>query len=287
MQAFRAFCCSFSALLGSRPVSAAPQLSPYKIAAWVALGAYPAVFRGKMTGMVFLFAMRGGILFVVLIRTIVLYLLIIGGLRLLGKRQLGELEPSELTLTLIIADLASVPMQDNGIPLLAGLIPIIVLLCLSSILSVLSAKSVRFRALLCGRPSVVISDGVVVERELRRNRVTVDELLEELRIQGYADLGAIKFAVLESNGQLSVLPRASQMPVTASQMKVKAQETGLPVIVISDGRLLFRNLTAQGKDEKWLYRQLAANGLTSPKQVFLLTVDQLGNTYCVPKEGKQ
>lgn len=240
-----------------------------------------------MTGMVFLFAMRGGILFVVLIRTIVLYLLIIGGLRLLGKRQLGELEPSELTLTLIIADLASVPMQDNGIPLLAGLIPIIVLLCLSSILSVLSAKSVRFRALLCGRPSVVISDGVVVERELRRNRVTVDELLEELRIQGYADLGAIKFAVLESNGQLSVLPRASQMPVTASQMKVKAQETGLPVIVISDGRLLFRNLTAQGKDEKWLYRQLAANGLTSPKQVFLLTVDQLGNTYCVPKEGKQ
>lgn len=240
-----------------------------------------------MTGMVFLFAMRGGILFVVLIRTIVLYLLIIGGLRLLGKRQLGELEPSELTLTLIIADLASVPMQDNGIPLLAGLIPIIVLLCLSSILSVLSAKSVRFRALLCGRPSVVISDGVVVERELRRNRVTVDELLEELRIQGYADLGAIKFAVLESNGQLSVLPRASQMPVTASQMKVQAQETGLPVIVISDGRLLFRNLTAQGKDEKWLYRQLAANGLTSPKQVFLLTVDQLGNTYCVPKEGKQ
>lgn len=225
------------------------------------------------------------LLFVVLVRTIVLYLFLIAGLRLLGKRQLGELEPAELTLALIIADLASVPMQDNGIPLLTGIIPIVVLLCLATILSVLSAKSVRFRHLLCGRPSVVVSDGQVVEQELRRNRLTVDELMEELRIQGYADLRVVKFAVLETNGQLSVLPRASQMPVTAAQMKVKTEETGLPVIVISDGRLLSRNLSAQGRDEKWLYRQLAAHGLTSPKQVFLLTVDQLGNTYCVAKEG--
>lgn len=224
-------------------------------------------------------------MFVVLIRTVVLYLFIIIGLRLLGKRQLGELEPAELTLALIIADLASVPMQDNGIPLLTGLIPIVVLLCMATILSVLTTKSVRFRHLMCGRPSVVISDGQVIEQELRRNRLTLDELLEELRIQGYADLRVVKFAVLETNGKLSVLPRASQMPVTAKQMKIKTEETGLPVIVISDGRLLERNLSAQGRDEKWLYRQLAVHGLTSPKQVFLLTVDQLGNTYCVAKEG--
>ena len=225
------------------------------------------------------------VLFVVLIRTVVLYLFIIIGLRLLGKRQLGELEPAELTLALIIADLASVPMQDNGIPLLTGLIPIVVLLCMATILSVLTTKSVRFRHLMCGRPSVVISDGQVIEQELRRNRLTVDELLEELRIQGYADLRVVKFAVLETNGKLSVLPRASQMPVTAKQMKIKTEETGLPVIVISDGRLLERNLSTQGRDEKWLYRQLAVHGLTSPKQVFLLTVDQLGNTYCIAKEG--
>ena len=224
-------------------------------------------------------------MFVVLIRTVVLYLFIIIGLRLLGKRQLGELEPAELTLALIIADLASVPMQDNGIPLLTGLIPIVVLLCMATILSVLTTKSVRFRHLMCGRPSVVISDGQVIEQELRRNRLTVDELLEELRIQGYADLRVVKFAVLETNGKLSVLPRASQMPVTAKQMKIKTEETGLPVIVISDGRLLERNLSTQGRDEKWLYRQLAVHGLTSPKQVFLLTVDQLGNTYCIAKEG--
>ena len=224
-------------------------------------------------------------MFVVLIRTVILYLLIITGLRLLGKRQLGELEPAELTLTLIIADLASVPMQDNGIPLLTGLIPIAVLLCLATILSVLSVKSIRFRTLLCGRPSVVISEGIIVERELRKNRLMVDELLEELRIQGYTDLTDIKFAVLETNGNLSVLPRASQRPVTAAQMKLKPEETGLPVIVISDGRLLSNTLAAQGRSEKWLYRQLAMHGLTSPKQAFLLTVDQLGNTYCVPKEG--
>ena len=211
-------------------------------------------------------------MFVVLIRTVVLYLFIIIGLRLLGKRQLGELEPAELTLALIIADLASVPMQDNGIPLLTGLIPIVVLLCMATVLSVLTTKSVRFRHLMCGRPSVVISDGQVIEQELRRNRLTVDELLEELRIQGYADLRVVKFAVLETNGKLSVLPRASQMPVTAKQMKIKTEETGLPVIVISDGRLLERNLSTQGRDEKWLYRQLAVHGLTSPKQVFLLTV---------------
>lgn len=226
-------------------------------------------------------------MFVVLIRTVILYLLIIAGLRLLGKRQLGELEPAELTLTLIIADLASVPMQDNGIPLLTGLIPILVLLCLATILSVLSVKSIHFRSLLCGKPSIVIADGVIIERELRRNRLMVDELLEELRIQGHPDPAAIKFAVLETNGQLSVLPRADQLPVTAAQMKVKAQEAGFPVLLICDGRLLSKALAGQGRSEKWLYRQLALYGLTSPRQVFLLTVDQLGNTYCVPKEGKQ
>lgn len=229
----------------------------------------------------------GGFLFIVLIRTIVLYLLIIIGLRLLGKRQLGELEPAELTLALIIADLASVPMQDNGIPLANGLIPIAVLLCLAMVLSVLQARSIRFRTLLCGRPSVVISDGVVIERELRRNRLTVDELLEELRIQGYAELQNIQYAVLETNGQLSVLLRASQAPVTAAQMKITPPETCLPVIVISDGRLLEQNLRSQGRDEKWLYRQLASHGLTSPRQVFLMTMDQRGETYCVPKEGKK
>ena len=217
-------------------------------------------------------------MFVVLIRTVVLYLLIIVGIRLLGKRQVGELEPSELTLALIIADLASVPM-------LSGLIPIVILLAVATILSVLSAKSIRFRALLCGRPSVVIQDGLVLEQELRKNRLTVDELMEELRIQGYTDFQAIKFAILETNGQLSVLPYAEQKPPTCAQLDLQPQETGLPVILISDGRLLDQNLKSRGYERRWLDKQLAARGLSSPTQVFLLTVDQSGNTYCIRKGG--
>lgn len=223
-------------------------------------------------------------MFVVLIRTVVLYLLIIVGIRLLGKHQIGQLEPSELVLTLIIADLASVPMQDNGIPLLSGLIPIVVLLCLSTVISVLCGKSIRFRALLCGRPSVIVDNGQVVEAELKKNRLTLDELMEELRIQGYADFKSIKFALLETNGQLSVLPFAAEKPVTAAQMGVSTQETGLPVVLISDGRLLEHNLKGLGYEEIWLEKQLAAHGLHSPRQAFLLTVDEGGNTCCVAKK---
>lgn len=224
-------------------------------------------------------------MFVVLIRTVVLYLFIVFGLRLLGKRQIGELEPAELTLALIIADLASVPMQDNGIPLLAGLIPIIVLLCIATILSILSARSIRFRALLCGRPSIVVENGLVLEKELRKNRLTVDELMEELRIQGCPDFRSVKFAVLETNGMLSVIPYAAKQPITPSQMELETEEPGLPVILISDGRVLGNNLRLRGYEENWLLKQLSAHGLNSPRQAFLLTVDELGQTYCIPKGG--
>ena len=224
-------------------------------------------------------------MFVVLIRTVVLYLFIVFGIRLLGKRQVGELEPADLTLALIIADLASVPMQDNGIPLLSGLIPIAVLLCIATILSVLSARFIRFRSLLCGRPSLVIQNGIVLEKELRKNRLTVDELMEELRIQGCPDFRDVKFAVLETNGVLSVIPYAAQRPVTPAQLGMEPDESGLSVILISDGRVLGSNLKLQGYEESWLLKQLNSYGLKSPRQVFLMTVDERGQTYCVPKEG--
>ncbi len=224
-------------------------------------------------------------MFVVFLRTVILYLIIVAGIRLLGKHQIGQLEPSELVLALIIADLASVPMQDNGIPLLSGLIPIAVLLATSTILSVLCTKSIPFRTLLVGRPSVVIKDGVVQEGALRRTRFTIDELMEELRIQGYSDFKSVKFALLETNGQLSVLPNAADRPVTAAQMGLSPEEAGMPVVIVSDGRLLSHNLTGMGYEENWLEKQLAAHRLHSVKQVFLLTVDQAGNTYVVPKGG--
>ena len=127
-------------------------------------------------------------MFTGLTRTVILYILIIAGVRLMGKRQVGELEPSELVLSLIIADLASVPMQDYGIPLLTGIVPILTLLSLTMILSVLTMKSVRFRAVLCGRPSIIVQNGAINQQEMDKTRLTVDELLEELRCKGYTDL---------------------------------------------------------------------------------------------------
>ena len=224
------------------------------------------------------------LMFTGLLRTIILYILIIAGVRLMGKRQVGELEPSELVLSLIIADLASVPMQDYGIPLLTGIVPILTLLSVTMILSVLTMKSVRFRALLCGKPSVVVRNGAVDQREMAKNRLTVDELLEELRIQGYTDLSVVKYAILETNGQLSVLPYANQKPPTARDMKVSVEEGGLPRVVVSDGKLLERNLKALGRDRSWLDRQLTQRGCKDVSKVFLLLVDEGGAVYFAEKE---
>ncbi len=221
---------------------------------------------------------------ITLLRTVILYLLIILGIRLMGKRQVGELEPSELVLALIIADLAAVPMQDLGIPLLAGIVPIFTLLALTMAISVLNLRSLRFRALLCGRPSVVVEDGIVIERELRRNRFTLDELMEELRLKGVTDLRSVRYAILETNGQLSVLPRAEERPITAAQMGKHPEDPGLPLPIINDGRILERNLQVRGLSRDWLRRRLAEHGVTRVEDVFLLSVDEAGTVYFLPKE---
>lgn len=223
-------------------------------------------------------------MFTGLTRTVILYILIIAGIRLMGKRQVGELEPSELVLSLIIADLAAVPMQDYGIPLITGIVPILTLMSLTMILSVLTMKSVAFRAVLCGRPSIIIRDGLVDQREMHRNRLTVDELLEELRSKGYTDPSVVKYAILETNGQLSILPYANQKPPTARQLKVETQENGLPLVVISDGHLLEHNLNLLGHNRAWLDKQLAQRDCESPEAVFLLLVDESDTIYLARKD---
>ncbi len=215
-------------------------------------------------------------MFTIFMRTIILYILIIVGFRLMGKRQVGELEPSELVLSLLIADQASVPMQDLGIPLHSGIIPILTLLSLTMLLSVLTMKSIWFRTLMCGTPSIIIRDGQIDQREMRRNRLTVDELLEELRNHGYLDPSDVMYAILETNGMLSVFPYAAQKPVTAQQMKVKASGPQLPLVLISDGVLLEQNLHSLDLDRTWLDSQLRQRSCSDPRGVFLLTADQTG-----------
>ena len=221
-----------------------------------------------------------------LIRAVILYLALILVVRLMGKRQIGQLEPSELVLSLLIADLAAVPMQDFGIPLLMGIIPILTLLCLSTILSVLTVKSIRFRALLCSRPSIVVQDGQILIKEMVKNRFTVDELMEELRVAGITDLSSVKYAVLETTGRISVLPKAEEKPVTVKDMKLPAQDNGLPVILISDGRILSQNLKIRNLTEAWLKKQLRQRDVQDIRHVFLMTVDEKGHIYLAEKEGE-
>ncbi len=223
---------------------------------------------------------------IAVLRAAILYLLVIAGIRLMGKRQIGELEPSELVLSLLIADLAAVPMQDFGIPLLMGVTPILTLLCLSAILSVLTVKSIRFRAVLCGRPSVVVAEGKVLVAEMKKNRFTIDELMEELRVAGITDLTAVKYAVLETTGRVSVLPYAAAQTPTARQMGLKPKEPGLPVTVVSDGRVMEDNLALRGLGRDWLDREVRARGAASVKEVFLMTVDEVGKVYYIPQEAK-
>ena len=217
-------------------------------------------------------------------RTVILYLLLIAGLRLSGKRQIGELEPIELVLTLLISDLASVPMQDFGLPLFNGVIPIITLIALSTLFSAVSLRCVRFRDLVCGQPALVIRDGKLYQETMRRNRLTLDELFEQLRGQGVTDLDDVKYAVLETNGRLSVLLRSDRQPVTSEQLAVSvSDDVTLPTIVINDGRT--DNLKQAGRDERWLQQELKRQGAAHSRDVFLLSVDEQGAVVCLKKEG--
>lgn len=220
------------------------------------------------------------------VRTVILYLLIMLGLRLMGKRQIGELEPGELVLTMMISDLATVPMQDFGIPLLAGIVPILTLLALSMLVSQLSLCSIRFRDLLCGTPVILIENGVLRQEAMRKNRYTLDELLEELRGQGLSRIQDVKYAILENSGHLSILPWTKQQPPTVSQLELAVEDdVTLPVVLINDGRVLRRSLAVCGKDMAWLEQVLEQQGVDSSGQVFLLTLDDTGQIDCIKKEA--
>ena len=220
---------------------------------------------------------QGGVfMFTGLVRTIILYLLIIVGVRLMGKRQVGELEPSELVMSLIIADLAAVPMQDYGIPLLTGIIPILALLSLTMMLSVLTMRSITFRLLLCGRPSIIIRKGELDIAEMRRNRLTVDELLEDLRGKGYTDPSQVYYAVLETNGQLSILPKAVNKPPVNSQLGHVPPDEELPVVVVSDGKVLEGNLHQLGHDRRWLEKNLKGREIYIPKPLNITVNEKKG-----------
>ncbi len=224
---------------------------------------------------------------IIFLRTLILFVCLLTATRLMGKRQLGELEPSELVVAVLISDIAAHPLQDISIPMLNALVPIVILPCFEIIITMLSLKSMRFRGFVCGRPSIIIENGRIIEREMRRSRVSLDELAHALRRKDIVDIGSVRCAVLETDGSLSALLYASEKPPSAADLGAAPQDKPLPVVLINDGRLLSENLRFLGRDGKWLQSELHKNGAESIREVFYFTCDTDGKTYFLPKSGRR
>lgn len=216
-------------------------------------------------------------------RTLLFYTVLLMAIRLLGKRQLGQMEPSEFVVTMLLANLATIPIDTLDQSVLAGLLPIALVFAAEYLLSLLTLKDIRIRRLFCGKPVILIENGEISQRNLRRTRLSLDELTMHLREKEVFDLATVKFAILETNGQLSVLRYAREQPASARDAGQKVRETELPITLISDGRLLRDNLSLAGKDEAWLQDALKKRH-TAQTDVLLLTVDAAGQIYFVLRQ---
>ena len=217
------------------------------------------------------------------LRTAVLYLILVIVIRLMGKRQIGEMEPSEFVVTMLVANLASIPMQDSGIPLLSGLIPILAVLGVELVLSTLSLRSTRLRKLLCGKPVILIENGKILRKNLQRTCITLDELIGHLRLKDVLDPQTVEFAILETNGDLSVFPYTNERPATAAEAGIFVKPQDLPITLIADGQVLQENLSLFGKDLAWLQEILDRYGATM-KGTLLLTADRAEHICFYPRE---
>lgn len=223
---------------------------------------------------------------ILVIRTLILYGTVIVSLRIMGKRQLGELQPSELVVAIMISDLASVPMQAIDIPILSGIIPVLTLIVAEVFMSYLSLKSKGIRKFLSGEPSIVIYNGQINEKELGRLRFNINDLLEELRLNNCHDISDVAVAVIETSGKLSVIPKDKARGVTVEDMKIeKPRHEGLPCTLISDGTVNKEELKRSGKSVEWLKGELAKRGIKSIKQVFIASLDAEEELY-IQKKGE-
>lgn len=219
------------------------------------------------------------------VRTAILYLVLIAVVRLMGKRQVGQMEPSELVVAMLVADLASIPMQNEGLPLFSGVVPILTVLGLELVLSALSVSSIRLRRLLCGKPVILIENGHLLQQNLRKTRITVDELTGHLRLKDVLEIDTVQYAILETSGDLSVFLFPEHRPANAGEAKVSTQPQGLPVSIIEDGKLMKQNLPYAKKDAAWVRKTLKQHK-TTVKDTFLLTVDENDQTLWLPMEDQ-
>lgn len=220
---------------------------------------------------------------VVFIRAVILYCVLIFSVRLMGKKQIGELQPSELAITILISNIATLPVEDLSIPLITGLLPVLTLVCLDVIMSWVSLKSRKMRGIMSGEPVVIISDGKVDQQKLYNLRFTTDDLMEAIRSQNIFDLEEVQFAVVETTGKVSVYPKFKNRPVTNEDMNIKNVSTDPPAVVVQDGKVMESSLKRLGLGYGWLEKILTENKLRT-KDIFMMTAETAGKYRIIKKE---
>ncbi len=219
------------------------------------------------------------------LRALIIYFIIILSLRFMGKRQIGELQPTELVVTILISEVAAIPLDDTDSPLLSAFIPVLVVICLEIIISGISLQSVKFRRMFTGKPVLVINNGEIDQKALKDTRISVSDLLDYLRLKGFFDIQDVKFAIVEMNGQLSVMPKEKRAPLTREDMNINAQSKEIPYTVISDGEIIRGHFEDVGISEKDIKKQLKKEKLEL-KEVMLMTCDKNKSYYTVKRSEK-
>lgn len=222
---------------------------------------------------------------VLFIRSILIYIVVLVVMRLMGKREIGQLQPFELVVSIMIADLAATPISNSGIPLMNGVIPILGLLVMDLIISVCNMKSLKVRQLISGKPSILIYRGKIDEKNLKRERFTINELQERLRDNNIMNLGDVEYAILETSGQINVIQKPNKRNAIPEDFGLEPDYEGISYDLVIDGKIMYDNLTILGKDYKWLKTQVKKFGY-SPEEALIVTIDGKGQFFCQKKEEK-
>jgi uncharacterized membrane protein YcaP (DUF421 family) len=220
---------------------------------------------------------------IVFFRAIILYIVIVFCIRLMGKKQLGELQPSELVVTILLSNIATLPIEDINIPILMGLVPILTIVCLDVLMSYLTLSSRRFRRIICGSPKIIISDGVLDQKLLKELRFTVDDLFEALRGQSVFDISQVQLAVVETTGQISVYVKPQNQPATPQDINLQKQNFNPPQLIIDDGEPVEKAMQTVGVDREWVERTLRKENCPLDR-AFIMTCDTKRNYTLIRKE---
>ena len=217
------------------------------------------------------------------VRSIVLYIIVLIVMRLMGKREIGQLQPFELAISIMIADLASIPMTETGIPITRGIIPILGLLIVHLIISLINLKSIKAREIICGKPRILIYRGKIDEKALIKERFTINELEERLRDKDVFNIGDVEYAILETSGEVTVIQKPNKRTTIPEDFNIMPEYEGIPYDLVVDGKVMDKNLTAIGRNYVWLRKQVEKFKIT-PEEALVVTIDGKGKIFCQKKE---